>query len=191
MGEGWGQRSGARGSCFPSLWLSGAQSTQNLYGSISLGIHMVGSFVSVSISASLYSVIIISKVGALTICKYYVEVRSLTIHENFSTLFLSFPAGPTAPSWFLREQLHVGALSHAPSSGLGATPRGGGGLRVSEGPARPHLTRELRHHAPRGQGVLGLGVLLLAAQLAVQPLAVPEAAQRSHALQDVGVQLSV
>lgn len=37
----------------------------------------------------------------------------------------------------------------------------------------------------------GEGALLLAAQFAVQPLAVPEAAQRSHALQDVGVQLSV
>lgn len=35
------------------------------------------------------------------------------------------------------------------------------------------------------------GVLLLATELAVQPLAVPEAAQRSHALQDVGVQFSV
>lgn len=91
MGEGWSQRSGARGSRFPSLWLSGAQSTQNLYGSIFLGIHTVGSFVSVSISASLYSVIIIiSKVGALTICKYYVEVRSLSIHENFSNCFCLF-----------------------------------------------------------------------------------------------------
>lgn len=36
----------------------------------------------------------------------------------------SFPAGPTAPLRFLREQLQEGALSHAPSSGLGATSRG-------------------------------------------------------------------
>lgn len=88
-----------------------------------------------------------------------------------------------------------------PCGSSGTGPRGSfkppcpGESAHARGWARPQRAIPGPKAVPHPPWAAGLccprGALLLAAQLAVQPLPVPEAAQRSHALQDVGVQLPV